>query len=212
MSHHIRRRTFVAGAVGAGMSSAALQHLPGVYAGEANGGTFSVGEGIVDTTPPLGIELGGFHRAPGNERRIEGIRQATAARALVIQQGDVQVALISLDLAGTSDEVACHIRQQVAVETKIPAANVRVCSTHTHSMPAFLNLRQWGAIPQDYMATVEKKAVEAVQRAQADLASAKLLVGKSRAVGASFNRTTTNFKTDEQFGPDSTDSERWPCD
>lgn len=209
MRQRIRRRTFLAGTVGAGISSAFPRHWPGVYAGQVDGGTLSVGEGVVDTTPPLGIELGGFHRAPGNERRIEGIRQATAARALVIQQGDVQVALISLDLAGTSDEVARRIRQQVAIETKIPAANVRVCSTHTHSMPAFLYLRQWGAIPQDYMATVEKKAVEAVKRAQADLASAKLLVGKSRAVGASFNRTTKNFKTDEQFGPDSTDSERW---
>ncbi len=203
------RRTFLAGTLGAGISSAALRCLPGAYAGEANSGTFSAGEGVVDTTPPLGIEMGGFHRPPGNERRVEGIRQPTAARALVLQHGDVQVALISLDLAGTSDDVARRIQQQVAVATRIPAANVRVCSTHTHSMPAFLYLRQWGAIPKDYMATVEKKAVEAVKLAQADLAPAKLLVGKSRAVGGSFNRTTKNFKTDEQFGPDSTDSERW---
>ena len=29
--------------------------------------------------PPLGIEMAGFHRPPGKERRIAGIRQPTAA-------------------------------------------------------------------------------------------------------------------------------------
>ncbi len=205
----IRRRTFLAGTLGTGICSASLGILPNVYAVKANGGTFSVGEGVVDTTPPLGIEMGGFHRVPGNERRVEGIRQPTAARALVLQLGDAQVALISLDLAGASDEVARRIQQQVAVATQIPAANVRVCSTHTHSMPAFLYLRQWGAIPEDYMSTVENKAVEAVKLAQADLAPGKLLVGKSRAVGGNFNRTTKDFKSDDLFGANSTDSERW---
>ncbi len=204
-----QRRTFLAGTLGAGLFGAAARCLPGAYAGEADSGDFSAGEGVVDTTPTLGIEMGGFHRAPGNDRRVEGIRQATAARALVLQRGDVQVALISLDLPGTSDEVARRIQQQVAAATLIPAANVRVCSTHTHSMPAFLYLRQWGAIPKDYMAVVEKKAVEAVRLAQADQAPAKLLVGQSCAVDGSFNRTTPNFKTDETFGSDSTDSERW---
>ena len=152
--------------------------------------------------------MGGFHRLPGNERRVEGVRQPTAARALVLQLGDVQVALISLDLAGASDEVARRIQQQVALATQIPAANVRVCSTHTHSMPAFLYLRQWGAIPTDYMSTVENKAVEAVKLAQADLAPTKLLIGKSRAIGGNFNRTTKDFKSDNMFGSDSSDSQR----
>jgi neutral ceramidase len=205
----LRRRAFLAGTLGTGICGASLGILPSVYAVEANGGTFSVGEGVVDTTPPLGIEMGGFHRLPGNERRVEGVRQPTAARALVLQLGDVQMALISLDLAGASDEVARRIQQQVAVATQIPAANVRVCSTHTHSMPAFLYLRQWGAIPTDYMSTVENKAVEAVKLAQADLAPAKLLMGKSRAVGGNFNRTTKDFKSDNMFGSDSTDSQRW---
>lgn len=204
-----QRRTFLAGTLGVGVLGAAARFSSGAFAGEASSGGFSAGEGVVDTTPPLGVEMGGFHRAPGNERVVEGIRQATAARALVLQRGDEQVALLSLDLAGTSAEVARRIQQRVSAATQIPAANVRVCSTHTHSMPAFLYLRQWGAIPLDYMATVEQKAVEAVQLAQADLAPAKLLAGKSRAVGGSFNRTTPNFKTDEAFGADSSDSERW---
>jgi len=62
--------------------------------GAANKAVLEVGEGVVDTTPPLGIELGGFHRPAGQERRIAGIRRASAARALVLQLGDVQAAMV----------------------------------------------------------------------------------------------------------------------
>lgn len=167
------------------------------------------GEGSVDTTPPLGIELGGFHRAVGNERRIRGIRQPTAVRALVLQCDGAPIAILSLDIATVSDEVTRRVQDEVARRTGIPAANVRLCATHTHSMPAFNYLRQWGAIPVDYMKEVEKKCVEAVVLAKQDLAPAQLSVGKSRAFGGNFNRTTKNYKTDEHFTKDSDDSERW---
>lgn len=207
MSQMIRRRAFLRGALGA--ASGVLLRIPAGYAGESPSGDWLVGEGVVDSTPPLGIELGGFHRKPGNERRVEGIRQATAVRALAMRQGDVATVLLSIDIAGTSDEVARRIQQRVGEALSIPAAHVRVCSTHTHSMPAFCYLRQWGAIPTEYVASVERFCVEAAKRAWDDLAPAKLRVGKSRTVGGNFNRTTSNYKKDDQFGPDSTDAERW---
>ena len=167
------------------------------------------GEGVVDMTPPLGIELGGFHRPPGQERRITGIRQPTAARALVLQRGDTRVAVLSLDIAALPLDLVQRVQQQVAAQTGILADQVRVCATHTHSMPSFCYLRQWGAVPREFMASVEAKAVEAVKLAHTDLAPAALYLGKSRAVGGSHNRTTKSFKTDDQFGADSTDDERW---
>ena len=64
--------------------------LPAHYVRAASRETaLEAGEGVVDTTPPLGIELGGFHRAVGNERRIAGIRRPTAARALVLRMRHV---------------------------------------------------------------------------------------------------------------------------
>ena len=56
------------------------------------------GEGIADITPPLGIELAGFHKPPGKERRITGIRQPTAARALVLRTSGTQAAIVVLDV------------------------------------------------------------------------------------------------------------------
>ncbi len=164
---------------------------------------------MVDITPPLGIEMGGFHRPPGQERRITGIRQPTAVRALVLQRGASQVAVLSLDIAALPLDLACRLQQRVAAQTGIPATQVRVCVTHTHSMPSFCYLRQWGAIPREFMATVEAKTLDAVKLAQTDLAPAALHLGSSRAVGGSHNRTTKTFQTDEQFDEGSTDDERW---
>ncbi len=201
----LRRRDFLVSAV----SAAAMATTPKWTVALESAGSLLAGEGVVDITPPLGIEMGGFHRKPGNERRIKGIRQPAATRALVLRFGETEVAICSLDMLAVSKEVSARIREQVAKQVGIPADNVRVCTTHTHSMPTLCFLRQWGRVPEDYMATVEKKTVEAVRLAKADLAPAEVALGKSRAKGGNHNRTTKTFKTDEHFGKDSDDNERW---
>jgi len=70
-------------------------------------------------------------------------------------------------------------------------------------------LRQWGAIPEQFMASVEARAVAAVRLARDDLGPSELRLGKSRAVGANHNRTTKDYQTDERFDSNSTDSQRW---
>ena len=200
------RREFLRQVAGGGAASA----LPARWACAVSPKkTFQAGEGVVDITPPLGIEMGGFHRTPGDERRVTGIRQPAAARALLLQSGDTRAAIVSLDIACLAEDVAVRVQQQVAREVGIPHKNVRICCTHTHSMPSFCYLRQWGAIPAEFMARVEQRTVEAVRLARDDLAPAELRVGKSRAVGANHNRTTKDYKTDEQFHAEATDAERW---
>ncbi len=170
---------------------------------------FRAGEGVVDITPPMDIELAGFHRPVGNERRIETIRKNTAVRALVLQHGESSIAIISIDILAVSDTMAKRVGAAVEARTGIPAANVRLCATHTHSMPSFKYLRQWGAIPEAYMAGVEAKAVDAVALALADVVPAALHIGNSRTNGANFNRTTPEWKTDADFVADSNDDGRW---
>ena len=59
------------------------------------------------------------------------------------------------------------------------------------------------------MASVESKIVQAIAMAQDDLAPAELSVGKALAPGASNNRTVKEWKTEEQFGKESGDDQRW---
>jgi hypothetical protein len=202
----VRRRDFLA-SMAAGVT--ALTASPRRAIAAPSEGRLLAGEGVVDITPPLGIEMGGFHRPPGKERRIQGIRQPCAARALVLELDGVRVAICSLDVAGVGQDMAARIRSEAARQAGIPAENVHVCATHTHSMPCFCYTRQWGAVPADFMAVVEKKTIEAVRRAAADLAPAEVALGKCRVKGGNHNRTTKVYKTDEQFTKDSNDGERW---
>src|SRR5213593_729658 len=93
------------------------------------------GEGIADITPPLGIELAGFHKPPGQERRITGIRQPASARALMLRSHKSRACLLSLEVCGVPADLVKRIQRRVAKTTGLPASNVRVCATHTHAMP-----------------------------------------------------------------------------
>ena len=167
------------------------------------------GEGIADLTPPLGLEMAGFHRAVGAERKIAGIREAGRVRALALRVGESTVVILVLDLLAVSAEFARGAQQAVARATGVAAENVRVTCTHTHSMPTLRFFLQWGAVPREWMPAIEQRCTEAAQAAMKDLAPAEVLLGTERAVGANFNRTVKTWRTDAEFGPDSTDAERW---
>ncbi len=170
---------------------------------------FEAGEGIADITPPLGVELAGFHKPKGQERVVTAIRQPSSARALVMKSGHDRVAIIVLDVLGFSQDFAKRVQKRVARETSIPAANVRVCATHTHSAPSLMPLLQWGGVSKGYNDLVEQRAAEAAVLAEKDLASADMYIGKQPVVGANHNRTTETWKTDKEFTKDSNDQERW---
>jgi neutral ceramidase len=200
------RRSFITRTAGA---AAAAFVGPTILSARA-ASPFRVGEAVVDTTPPKQIELAGFHYKAGEEPRyITGIRQETAVRALVLQKDETQVALLSLDIAGVSEAMTRRVQKAVATKTGIPAANVRLCATHTHSMPTFAFWRQWGTTPEAYMKSVEEKCLEAVIRAQSDCAEGVAHIGTKRAAGGNFNRTSKTWKTDVDYRAGATDDERW---
>ena len=202
----LHRREFIA-SLAAGTAATGLGSTSSASATKQT--DLRVGEGIADITPPVGIELGGFHRSPGNERRVGGIRQKSFVRALFMEHHGKRVVLISLDVLGIGHVMAARMRQSVARQTNIPADNVRLCATHTHSTPGFIFLRQWGAITPEYVTNVEEQITRAVAFAVEDLAPAQVSLGKSRVVDGNFNRTTRTWKIDHVFNAESTHDDRW---
>ncbi len=177
--------------------------------GSARLAELEAGQAVVDISPPLGVELAGFHRPPENPRVVTGIRQPLAARALAIRFGGWSAAIVSLDIAGLSQWMTDRVRQRIAEKTGIPPAHVHLVATHTHSAPTFYPFLQWGAVSEPYQAEVENKLVEVVCRAVEDLAPAALYLGKSLAPGASFNRTSPQYKTENEFTEQASDEDRW---
>jgi hypothetical protein len=202
----MKRRQFLSAMVG---GAAILGAAPARTV--ASGGGLCAGEGVADMTPPLDIEMAGFHKPPGQERRIKAIRQPCEVRALVLALGPTQVAICSLDALGVGEEMAVRIQRTAAARTGIPAGNIRVAATHDHSMPTFQRIRQWGAMSPEFNAIAEQRTVEAIAAAQADLAPAEMSLGKCRAPGGNHNRTVKRgaARTDAEFGSQSTDAERW---
>jgi hypothetical protein len=147
----------------------------------------SLGRSSVDITPPVGIPLGGWPF----ERRGERVHRPLTCRALVLRDDIQEVVIVTLDLLGTSTELADAIRGAVTEATGVPATKVLLASSHTHSGPIMPPCLMRGLPPPDehYLAALEQWVVTAVTIARreqievqvgADIGSCDLAVSRRR--------------------------------
>jgi hypothetical protein len=80
-------------------------------------------------TPGLGVSLCGAMQ----DRRAENIHDDLCARSLVLDDGEVKIALVVLDLIAARKEWLGEIKHQINGFTGIPLANILISCTHTHS-------------------------------------------------------------------------------
>jgi hypothetical protein len=114
-----------------------------------------VGAAKVDVTPAEGA-------LPKNSR---GILDRLYARAIVLESGASRAALVTVDAGGVSTALWQGVTAQVEKELGIPAVNVLLTATHTHSAG--------GQGGPDYT----RKIVEAVRLAQQQLTPARVGYG-----------------------------------
>ena len=113
------------------VATAALAILTGNPA--AQKGTLGVGLAELDITPPVGYRMDGYF----NERLSTGTRDPLKARAIVFEQGPTKTALVVADLIGVPRALTSEARAMAAQRTGIPAANIAIAATHTHTGPMF---------------------------------------------------------------------------
>ncbi|HPD30202.1 MAG TPA: hypothetical protein PLL20_09425 [Phycisphaerae bacterium] len=87
----------------------------------------------VEITPPVGYRLSGYFL----ERQSTGTHDPLKAKALVLGQRDVKAAFVFCDLIAVPRSVSEPARRLVAVRTGIPADNIVITGTHTHTGPLF---------------------------------------------------------------------------
>ncbi len=115
---------------------------------------------------------------PSREKRGE-----LTARALVFRKGDVSVAVVSLDLLGFPSVLGDRVRAKVSL---IPAENILIGSTHTHSAPdcyAFPDGKGGHTGDLAFMDSVCDKAAEAINEAIDRLQPAWIKVATGEAKG-----------------------------
>jgi hypothetical protein len=131
----------------------------------------------ITPTPLLPVSGGMGVPKPAREKRGD-----LTARALVIRKGNVSVAVVALDLLGFPSVLGDRVRTRVI---RIPARNILIGSTHTHSAPdcyAFPDGQGGHTGDLKYMEFVCEQAAAAVNEAIDHLqpASIKVATGEAR--------------------------------
>ena len=163
----------------------------------ASAAELEAGVAVVDITPPVGYRMCGYF----NERLSTGTRDPLLAKALVLRQGDCRAAMVFCDLVGLTRDVTDRTRKAVHDKLGIPAENVLIAATHSHTGPLYAGalreflheraVKKHGSDPcekVDYPARLVEGLAAAIARAHAALKPVQLQAGLGQETGLSFNR------------------------
>ncbi len=139
---------------------------------------FRAGAATSHITPALGGEIiGGFSPYPSTH-----IHDELHARCLVLDDGSTKLALVVCDLLGLHRTVSVKARELIEAETGIPAANVLISGTHTHSATSAISgpVRQYTSDLEltDYQQFVVRRIADGVRRAVNTLRPAEIAFGR----------------------------------
>ncbi len=155
---------------------------------------FKVGVGKAVITPdPLLPISGGV--GPGS--KATGKQGDLTARAIVFQQGETKVAVVQLDLLGFPSVLCARVYKQVP---RIPAENILIGSTHTHSAPdcyGFPGLDGKASGDLNYMDFVCNQAAKALNQALDNMQPAQLKIATGEAKG----KIAYNYYAPELYDP-----------
>jgi hypothetical protein len=134
--------------------------------GAANTTPFLAGAAVRAFTPAVGqgeppVRIAGF----GQGRDATGVHDDLEARALVLEAGNVSVALVTLDLIGLFHDDVVRIREEVrARHPEVGTRSILVASTHTHAGPDVIGL--WSPadrrVDPAFVARIRTAAADAV--------------------------------------------------
>ena len=155
---------------------------------------FRAGIAVRVVTPdpllPVSGGVGPSHRVTRKEGELN-------VRALVLEQENTRVAIVSADFLGFPATLGNKVRAAIK---DIPAQNILIGATHTHSAPDCYGFPDGnGGTSSDpkYLEMVTAKMVEAIQEAVSKLQPAKLKIATGDAKG----KIAYNYYADQLYDP-----------
>jgi len=162
-----------------------------------NAAQLTAGVAVADITPPIGYRMSGYF----SERLSTGTSNPLHAKAIVLRQGDASAAMVFCDIIGLSLDVSSRARRQAEAKTGIPAANILLAATHSHTGPLYADamrkhlhdtaVAEHGSDPCEkvnYADELVAKLVDVITAAQAEAKPVRLQAGSTEQRGLSFNR------------------------
>jgi len=151
----------------------------------------------IEITPPQGIDLTGYIARAG---AATGVHDPLYAKALILEHGTTQVALLTVDVLGLHWATVQSVRAAIAAATDIPAANVMIACSHTHAGPATMRLQGCGVIDTAYVAQLQARLVAVTVTAWQARQPARLGVGHGHVQEGVHNRRTPGDVIDPAVG------------
>lgn len=154
---------------------------------------FQVGLASVEITPPTGFPMAGYY----HERLAEGTIDPLLAKAIFFHSESTSAILVVCDLIGIATDLSSHVKQRVQQETGVPASNIVIAATHTHTAPDYMK-ELWLRLGEDaqqqparaeYIDHLLQQLVNVCVLAKQDLEPTEVHVGATEpAEVVSFNR------------------------
>ncbi len=138
-------------------------------------------------TPPAGCRLTGFS---ARQNASTGVHDDLFVRALVLEQGETAVALLSVEVLALAAETVQAVRQRIAARTAIPAEAILIATTHTHSGPVTIRTFFNDHEEPDpvYLERLVEAAAESAARAWRNRSEAEVGLGCCLVKGLGVNR------------------------
>lgn len=152
--------------------------------------TLRAGASEVVITPPVGTFLDGYGaRATGSV----GVHDDLHARAIAVDDGATQAAIVACDLIGIDRRLAAEVRRIAHEATGVPAEHIMVSATHTHAGPAGLRADMDAGLT----ATVARLIAGAIIAAHRDMRPCVLKAGRGSVDSVSQNRRDPSWGIDD---------------
>ena len=129
-----------------------------------------VGYGCVNVDPPLGIFVWGYYI----DRYAKGFVDHLEASALALQCGDTTMLILSADNCEFWLDYNRRCVERIAKATGVPAEQILLTTTHTHTGPSVMDHEQAPDISKQYAAFLQQRLVDAAVMALADLKPARM--------------------------------------
>ncbi len=143
------------------------------------------GAARVVITPPIGVPLSGYFAAEGRMETAREIHDDLYARALLLDDGERRIAIVTLDLIALGDEELATVRSVMRREAGIAPEHLIVACTHTHSGPIVQPFAPSNLVPgqadEDYYRLLPRLIGSAGAQAARKLRPARLGAGRGNS-------------------------------
>lgn len=144
---------------------------------------FRAGAATSNITPKIGTSINGNLQ----DAKVQNIHDETHARAIVLDDGNTRLAIVVSDLCMVSRQELDKAKRLAQQHTKIPAENMLMSATHTHSAGTACSIFQSDPDP-NYLKFLIERIADAVIRANNNLVPARIGWGVGKEPSQVFNR------------------------